>query len=71
MAVSVVTVLPSAKAHIKKDGGDFMLLDKVNGIFLVVMWYEPHVASPPFSSGAWAIVSSTPGISVTASRTNT
>lgn len=47
MAVNEMTVFP-AKAHVEQDGCNRMVYDEINGELLVVMWTEPHLASPHF-----------------------
>ena len=47
MAESVMTVLLSTQAHIKKNRSNGMALKVVNAELLVIVWYELHRASPP------------------------
>lgn len=46
MAVNEMTVFP-AKAHVEQDGCNRMVYDVIDRELLVVMWTEPHLASPP------------------------
>ena len=45
-----------AKTHIKQYGGDLVCFNVLDGILLIIMWYELHSASPPISErmcGIW------------------